>query len=69
MCYMFFDAIRFNQPIGNWDVSNVKYMDGMFEEAESFNQDLSKWDLTGKGTMNIFDNCPIEEIDEYKPKM
>jgi hypothetical protein len=29
--------------IGDWNVSNVTDMSGMFRNAESFNQDLSGW--------------------------
>jgi len=35
----------FNEPIGNWDVRNVKNMHNMFEYAESFNQALGKWQV------------------------
>ena len=31
----------FNQPIGNWDVSNVTDMSDMFVGAHRFNQDIS----------------------------
>ncbi len=30
---MFKDARSFNQPLNNWDVSNVDYMNHMFEDA------------------------------------
>jgi hypothetical protein len=42
---MFFQAYSFNQPLNDWDVSNVKYMSLMFTEANSFNQDISSWEL------------------------
>ena len=35
---------NFNQPIGNWDVSNVVTMQEMFV-GSPFNQDISKWDV------------------------
>jgi surface protein len=41
MAYMFAGARTFNQPIGNWDVSNVVDMKSMFDRAISFNQDIS----------------------------
>jgi len=30
MEYMFRNASSFNQPINNWDISNVKNINGMF---------------------------------------
>jgi surface protein len=43
MSSMFSGAASFNQPIGNWDISKVKDMKGMFDIANSFKQDLSHW--------------------------
>jgi surface protein len=40
-------APAFNQPIGNWDVSNVTRMEFMFYSAEAFNRDLSSWSVDG----------------------
>ena len=42
MSYMFSDAKSFNQPLHNWNVSNVTNMIGMFGNATKFNQDI-KW--------------------------
>jgi len=42
---MFEQAADFNQPIGDWNVSNVTYMISMFYEADTFNQDISNWDV------------------------
>ena len=64
---MFYKCKLFNQDISNWDVSNVKYMDGMFYKCEAFNQDISNWDVSNVSNMKqIFGYCPIKE--KYKPK-
>ncbi len=41
-----FDMTSFNQPIGDWNVSNVVNMHRMFLQAEDFNQDISNWDVS-----------------------
>jgi len=33
----------YNQPLNDWNVSNVENMTEMFHLAESFNQPLNKW--------------------------
>ena len=43
---MFFLSTSFNQPIGNWDVSNVTNMYWMFRGAESFNQNIGNWNVS-----------------------
>lgn len=43
---MFQANIAFNQPIGNWDTSNVTNMYTMFGMASEFNQDISNWDTS-----------------------
>ena len=42
----FENAVVFNQDIGDWDVSSVKYFDGMFEGASAFNKDIGGWDMS-----------------------
>ena len=41
---MFFSAPMFNQPLDNWDVSQVENTAAMFKDATSFNQALN-WNL------------------------
>jgi surface protein len=43
---MFFDADSFNQPLNNWDVSNVTTMWALFGFANNFNQPLNNWDVS-----------------------
>ena len=43
---MFSGARSFNQPLNNWDVSNVRDMREMFKGAISFNQSLNKWNVS-----------------------
>ena len=45
MLNLFILATNFDQPLGDWDVSNVQGMDAMFA-SNSFNQDISKWDVS-----------------------
>ncbi|WP_165779107.1 BspA family leucine-rich repeat surface protein [Rhodohalobacter barkolensis] len=46
----------FNQPIGNWDVSNVTDMSGLFwnsnfDELSNFNQSIEEWDVSSVKSM------------------
>ena len=43
---MFQGAHSFNQPLNNWNVSNVKDMRIMFYDASSFNQPLNNWNVS-----------------------
>lgn len=60
---IFQDATAFNQPVGNWDVSNMTSLLNMFDGATSFNQSLANWDIRGvttsiPGSMNgLLDDC------------
>jgi surface protein len=50
---MFSGAVSFNQPIDDWDVSNVKNMNWMFNGASSFCQSIDKWEVN---------SCPIHDM-------
>ena len=67
MRYMFYNALRFNQNISGWDVSNVTDMDCMFYRAYDFFQDLSSWRV--KRYINVDDmfNSPHMK-SRYRPK-
>ena len=46
----------FNQDIGNWDVSNVTDMSGMFDSAQYFNQPIGNWDVSNVTDMGYMFN-------------
>ena len=46
MSYMFVGAYAFNQPLNNWDTSNVTDMHAMFSNARAFDQPLNNWDTS-----------------------
>ena len=56
-------------PMGEWDVSGVTDMSGMFSYAASFNADVSKWDVSNvKDMSSMFIgaksfNCDISKWD------
>jgi surface protein len=49
---MFGHASAFNQPIGEWNVSNVTTMDRMFLGASKFNQPIGEWNVSNVTTMD-----------------
>jgi surface protein len=60
MGYLFkeFLSPHFNYDLSRWDVSNVKYMSGMFSGCKKFNGDLSRWDVSSVKDMRcMFDGC------------
>ena len=46
MHHIFCRCQKFNQPLNNWNVSNVKNMYGMFNGASAFNQPICSWDVS-----------------------
>ena len=58
MEYMFPYTEAFNQPIGDWNVSNVTNMSEMFAYAKSFNQPIGNWNVGKVKTMQyMFSNA------------
>ena len=56
---MFYRCYKFTgKGIGNWNVSNVKDIGGMFAGCENFNCDLSNWDMSNVTDMGYaFIDC------------
>jgi surface protein len=50
LSFTFADCTNFNGNIGNWDVSGVNNMEGMFANATAFNQPLN-WDTSAVTNM------------------
>jgi len=46
MSFMFQGATAFNQPLNNWNVSNVAFMFSMFFNAFLFNRPISDWNTS-----------------------
>ncbi|WP_258018826.1 BspA family leucine-rich repeat surface protein, partial [Brachyspira hampsonii] len=68
---MFVQALEFNQPLNDWDISNVKDTSYMFYLASKFNQPLDKWNVNKVknmsymfgGTYNFNQYCSLENWD------
>ena len=50
---MFLTAVKFNQPLDKWDVSNVLDTNTMFFGALEFNQNLASWDVSSISLMHF----------------
>ena len=58
MRHMFEYVTFFNQPLNNWNVSNVTDMMLMFTRARSFNRPLNNWNVSKVETMfAMFDDA------------
>lgn len=51
------DRRAFNEPIGNWNVSNVTRMHGTFMDWSRFNQPIESWDVSNVTTMQSMFDC------------
>ena len=53
-----FDEVKHIIGLEDWDVSNVRSMEFMFQDCENFNCDLSKWDVSNVQYMAyMFKGC------------
>ena len=67
--YIFSVYTKVKHIIGleNWDVSNVKNMEGMFSACKNFNSDLSKWNVSNVENMyGMFAGCQSFNSDLSK---
>ena len=62
---MMFYGSTFNQPLNNWNVSNVENMSWMFAHQDDFQQDISNWDVSNVKYFESFSTMFLKE--EYKP--
>jgi surface protein len=57
---MFYGCTNFNQPLNEWDVSQVTNMINMFAFCVSFNQPLYNWDVSNVRKIKfIFQDCKL----------
>jgi surface protein len=55
---MFYGCESFNQPLNDWDVSNVNDMEQMFYWCKKFNQPLNDWNVSNVTDMSwMFYKC------------
>ena len=65
---MFYRTKSFNQPLNEWDVSNVISMNGMFFETTTFNGDISEWDVSSVMNMEAMFGRMQDEFDSTIPR-
>ena len=42
----------------NWDVSNIRFMGGLFSKCKKFNQSLNNWNVSNvEGMIKIFEGA------------
>ena len=59
-----FSNTKFNQLLGNWDVSSCTDMISMFYNEKTLNQPLDNWDVSsGNDMLTIFHNT--EKFNKY----
>ena len=71
MSNMFEGARSFNQPLNNWNVSNVTTMKNMFWAAEVFNQPLNNWNVSNVTDMShMFNRASSfdQDLSNWNPK-
>lgn len=57
---MFKGAASFNQPVNDWDTSNITITRNTFRNASTFNQPLDNWDTSNITDMqNMFANASV----------
>ena len=69
MSEMFWGAESFNQPLDNWNVSNVENMSLMFRDATSFNQPLNNWNVSNVRTVACVRCYRRAEVENSGPSV
>jgi len=64
---MFYGATSFNQPLDNWNTSNITTISYLFNGARNFNQDLSGWNISSISSYTDFDSGATAWDDSNKP--
>ncbi len=59
MSNMFYNAHRFNEPVGSWDTSNVTDISYMFVNASAFNQAIGNWNTAKVTAMTYMFNSTV----------